>query len=409
MRLGIGFFAGNGKIRANAAVLRIVELTGGLRRRYNDRMSKKRVVVGMSGGVDSAVAAALLKEQGFDVIGLYMSNWKETDDSGCCTGEQDWQDVRFVCDRLGIAYYSVDFSEQYMQQVFSHFVEEYKRGRTPNPDVLCNREIKFGPFADFARQLEADYIATGHYCRIRRDGGLNRLLLARDEDKDQTYFLNQVRQKQLDDVIFPLGDLLKTEVRQLARDFGIPVAEKKDSTGICFIGERNFLKFLSEYIPMKEGDIVTADGKVVGRHKGVYFYTIGQRRGLGIGGSADGNGERWFVLSKDVEHNRLVVSQGEDSVLFGSELVTEGFNFITPPPSREFECRVRIKHRQPLQAATARVLENGDVHLTFAAPQRAIASGQYAVIYVPYEGEDGSMDGDGSSSFVECLGGAPIR
>ena len=232
----------------------------------------------MSGGVDSAVAAALLKEQGFDVVGLYMSNWKETDPNGCCTGEQDWTDVQYICDKIGIPYYSVDFSEQYMNNVFKLFVDEYKKGRTPNPDVLCNREVKFGPFADFARELGADYVATGHYCRIRHDGDMHYLLRAKDDNKDQTYFLNQVSMQELRDVMFPLGDLTKPEVRELALKFDIPVAKKKDSTGICFIGERNFRQFLSQYIPMKDGDIVTQDGKVVGRHHGVYFYTLGQRR-----------------------------------------------------------------------------------------------------------------------------------
>lgn len=342
---------------------------------------KKRVVVGMSGGVDSAVSAALLKEQGFDVVGLYMSNWKETDPNGCCTGEQDWTDVRYVCDKIGIPYYSVDFSKQYMDNVFKLFVEEYKKGRTPNPDVLCNREVKFGPFADFARELGADYIATGHYCRVRHDGDMHYLLRAKDENKDQTYFLNQVSSHQLRDVIFPLGDLTKPEVRELALKFDIPVAKKKDSTGICFIGERNFRQFLSQYIPMKDGDIVTQDGKVVGRHHGVYFYTLGQRRGLGIGGSADGNGERWFVLGKDVANNRLIVSQGEDDILFKDGLVTEGFNFITPAPAKEFDCEVRIKHRQPLQRARLSVLDNCGTRIVFNEKQRAIAEGQYAVVY----------------------------
>ncbi len=342
----------------------------------------KRVVIGMSGGVDSAVAAALLKEQVFDVVGLYMSNWNEQDPNGCCTGEQDWSDVKYICDKIGIPYYSVDFSKEYMDNVFALFVEEYKKGRTPNPDVLCNREIKFGPFADFARQLGADYVATGHYCRIRHDGDRHYLLRAVDDNKDQTYFLNQVSEDQLRDVIFPLGDMTKPQVRECARRLNIPVAEKKDSTGICFIGERNFRQFLSQYIPMQEGDVVTQSGKVVGRHGGVAFYTLGQRRGLGIGGSKDGNGERWFVLDKDVERNLLIVSQGEDDVLFKDGLVTEGFNFITRPDSNTFDCEVRIKHRQPLQKAVATVLDNGDVKLIFDVKQRAIAAGQYAVVYI---------------------------
>lgn len=345
-------------------------------------MSKERVVVGMSGGVDSAVAAALLKEQGFDVVGLYMSNWKEEDVNGCCTGEQDWSDVKYICDKIGIPYYSIDFSEQYMNNVFKLFVEEYKKGRTPNPDVLCNREVKFGPFADFARELGAKYIATGHYCRIRHDGDRHYLLRAKDENKDQTYFLNQVSEFQIRDVMFPLGDMLKPDVRECARRLNIPVAEKKDSTGICFIGERNFRHFLSQYIPMREGDIVTQDGKVVGRHNGVYYYTLGQRRGLGIGGSSDGNGERWFVLDKDVEKNLLIVSQGEDDILFKNSLTTEGFNFITKPDTKEFDCEVRIKHRQPLQKAKAYLLDNGDLKIIFNEKQRAIAPGQYAVVYI---------------------------
>jgi tRNA-specific 2-thiouridylase len=341
----------------------------------------KRVVIGMSGGVDSAVAASILKEQGYDVIGLYMSNWKDTEPDGCCTGEQDWTDVQGICARIGIPYYSVDFSEQYMEHVFKLFVDEYKKGRTPNPDVLCNREVKFGPFADFARKMGADYIATGHYCNISHENGVNYLLRAEDENKDQTYFLNQVRQEQLNDVLFPLGNMVKTDVRDYARAHNIPVAEKKDSTGICFIGERKFREFLAKYIPMKDGDIVTTDGKVVGKHMGVYYYTIGQRRGLGIGGSKEGTGERWFVLDKDVMNNRLIVSQGEDSVLFKKELVTEGFNFITPPPANEFDCLVRIKHRQPLEKARA-IIEGEDVHFYFENPQRAIAPGQYAVAYI---------------------------
>ncbi len=341
----------------------------------------ERVVVGMSGGVDSAVAASLLKEQGFDVVGLYMSNWKEEDPDGACTGERDWADVARVCDRIGIPYYSVDFSAEYMERVFRLFVEEYKKGRTPNPDVLCNREVKFGPFVKFARGLSADYIATGHYCNVRHEGGRHYLLRAADENKDQTYFLNQVREAQLADVLFPLGGLYKEDVREYARAYDIPVAEKKDSTGICFIGERKFREFLSRYIPMKPGDIVTADGRAVGRHDGVYYYTIGQRRGLGIGGSAEGNGKSWFVLDKDVENNLLIVSQGEDAVLYKNALETEGFNFITRPDEDEFECEVRIRHRQPLQRARVYILKDG-VRIVFEKKQRAIAPGQYAVCYL---------------------------
>lgn len=351
----------------------------------------ERVVVGMSGGVDSAVAACLLKERGYDVVGLYMSNWKDTEPDGACTGERDWSDVARICDVIGIPYYSVDFSEEYMERVFSLFVEEYRRGRTPNPDVLCNREVKFGPFAEFARKLGAKYIATGHYCGISHESGRNYLLRAADENKDQTYFLNQVAERQFDGVVFPLAAMSKAEVRAYAREKNIPVAAKKDSTGICFIGERKFREFLSKYIPMKEGDIITADGKKVGRHSGVYYYTLGQRRGLGIGGSASGNGESWFVLDKDVAGNRLIVSQGEDSSLYKNSLTTEGFNFITRPDADEFDCLVRIRHRQPLQNARAFIEKDG-IRIVFAEKQRAIAPGQYAVCY------DGRV----------CLGGGVI-
>lgn len=352
----------------------------GARSKEPHQVMAKRVVVGMSGGVDSAVAASLLKEQGFDVVGLYMSNWKDTEPDGSCTGERDWADVERVCSALDIPYYSVDFSGQYMERVFSLFVDEYRKGRTPNPDVLCNREIKFGPFREFARELGADFIATGHYCRIRHEDGRNYLLRAADENKDQTYFLNQVTERQLDDVLFPLGDFIKNDVRAYAREKGIPVAEKKDSTGICFIGERKFREFLSRYIPMKEGDIVTESGEAVGRHRGVFYYTIGQRRGLGIGGKAEGSGESWFVLDKDVERNLLIVSQGEGDRLFKGALETDGFNFITRPDGDEFECEVRIRHRQPLEKAVARVVAGG-VRIEFARKQRAIAAGQYAVCY----------------------------
>ena len=352
---------------------------------------KKRVVVGMSGGVDSSLSALLLKEQGFEVIGLFMRNWHEKDEGGCCTADEDFYDVRAVCNDIGIPYYSVDFADQYYERVFKHFVEEYKKGRTPNPDVLCNKEIKFAPFVEQALSMGADYIATGHYCNVRHDeDGLNYLLKAKDSNKDQTYFLNQLSSKQLDKVIFPVGNLDKSEVRELAAKFGLSTAEKKDSTGICFIGERNFRKFLSEYIPMKEGDIKTLDGKVVGRHNGVFYYTVGQRKGLGIGGG--GNGEAWFVVSKDVEKNILYVSQGDQSMIHHSNLLCESFNFITKRPDKnEFECTVRIRHRQPEQKAVAKLVGDG-VEISFEKPQRAIAEGQYAVAY------DGEV----------CLGGGVI-
>jgi tRNA-specific 2-thiouridylase len=344
---------------------------------------KKTVVVGMSGGVDSAVSALLLKQAGYDVVALYMSNWRETE-GGACRGEEDYYDVKRICGEIGIPYYSADFSDEYMEGVFKFFLEEYKAGRTPNPDVLCNREIKFSHFKKFALEMGADFVATGHYAKAEKRDGINYLKKAADQNKDQTYFLNQLTSAQLDNVLFPVGDLIKNQVREIAEQNKISVARKKDSTGICFVGERKFREFLSRYIPMKEGDIVDKSGKVVGRHKGVFYYTIGQRRGLGIGGNSIG--ESWYVLDKDVLNNRLIVSQGEDGSLFSKSLTTAGFNFISQPPaSDEFDCEARIRHRQPLQKARAKVFYDGGevsaVRLEFATPQRAVAAGQYAVIY----------------------------
>lgn len=342
----------------------------------------QRVVVGMSGGVDSSLTAALLKEQGYDVIGLFMRNWHETDDSGCCSADQDFYDVRNVCNQIGIPYFSVDFADKYYDRVFRHFVEEYRKGRTPNPDVLCNREIKFGPFVKQALAMGADWIATGHYCNVlHADDGYHYLCKAVDANKDQTYFLNQVSSSQLEKVLFPLGNLDKPTVRALAQKYGLSTAEKKDSTGICFIGERNFRHFLSQYIPMQRGEIRTRDGQVVGEHEGVFYYTVGQRRGLGIGGG--GNGGRWFVVDKDVEKNILYVSQGDQSELYHDVLECDAFHIIAKPPTeREFDCTVRIRHRQAEQKARAIVLPSGGMRIEFERAQRAIAIGQYAVVYV---------------------------
>lgn len=342
-------------------------------------MSKKRVVVGISGGVDSSVAAYLLKEQGYDVVGLFMRNWKEEDDAGHCTAEVDYADALRVCATLDIPFYTADFSKEYWDRVFLHFVEEYKKGRTPNPDVLCNREIKFKPFLERAKLAGADYIATGHYCGVKRVGDRTYLTRAKDENKDQTYFLNQLKEEQIKDVLFPLQDISdKSEVRRIAEKLGLVTADKKDSTGICFIGERKFREFLSQYIPMKEGDIV-CDGRVVGRHQGVFFYTLGQRKGLGIGGE----GERWFVTGKDVKNNILFVSHGEDSCLFKNTLTCESFNWINGTPfEKTARVTARIRHRQPLQQATYTILPDGRVQVDFLSPQRAIAEGQYCVLYL---------------------------
>lgn len=353
----------------------------------------KTVVIGMSGGVDSSVAALLLKEQGYDVIGLFMNNWKETDPNGCCTAEEDYTDVRRVANLIGIPYYTVDFSQNYWDNVFRLFVEEYQKGRTPNPDVLCNREIKFGAFREQAAKIGADYIATGHYCGVKRENGRTYLTRAADENKDQTYFLNQVTEEQISNVIFPLEKITKPEVRAIAEKYGLATAKKKDSTGICFIGERNFRNFLSKYIPMKEGEIRTLDGKVVGRHDGVYYYTVGQHKGFGLGGvKGENNAEPWYIVKKDVQNNILYVNQGEPEELYSKVLTTAGFNFITEDVADGKEVEVRIRHRQPLQKAKFFHTETG-ARVEFFDKQRAVASGQYCVVY------DGEV----------CVGGGVIE
>jgi len=352
-----------------------------------------KVVVGLSGGVDSSVAALLLKQQGYEVIGLFMRNWDEADENGVCSADEDYRDVRRVADTLGIPYYAVDFSAEYYDRVFAHFVEEYQKGRTPNPDVLCNREIKFEAFAKYAASFGADYIATGHYAKLEtRADGLPHLMRSADEAKDQTYFLNQVKCEQLTNVLFPLSDIAdKHYVREMAATYGLSTAAKKDSTGICFIGERRFRQFLATYIPMKEGEIKTLDGKTVGRHNGVYYYTVGQRKGLGVGGG--GNGEPYFVVRKDVENNVLWVNQGECDALYSRSLEVDDFNFIPRPlADGEYRMRCRIRHRQPLQDATV-LVEGKRVRVLFDTPQRAVAEGQYAVLY---NGRD-------------CLGGGVIE
>lgn len=352
-----------------------------------------RVVVGISGGVDSSVAAYLLKKQGHDVIGLFMINWDEQD--GECTAEEDYEDVKRVCTKIGIPYFSVNYAKEYYDRVFQYFLDEYKAGRTPNPDVLCNREIKFGPFLEKAKQLGADMIATGHYAKTYIKDGKTYLQKSKDLSKDQTYFLNQLNQDQLSSVLFPLADIEKTEVREIAKELELSTAEKKDSTGICFIGERNFKKFLKQYLPAQAGDICTLDGKVVGRHDGLMYYTIGQRRGLNLGGRQDGNGERWFVLKKDLEKNILYVSQGECQELFTEGLYADTFNWIPEVPAeKEFDCYAKFRYRQPDQKVHVTILDDTHIKVDFAEKQRAITEGQFVVLYT----EDGT-----------CLGGGIIN
>ncbi|MDE5667220.1 MAG: tRNA 2-thiouridine(34) synthase MnmA [Clostridia bacterium] len=337
------------------------------------------VVVGMSGGVDSSVAAYLLKKQGYNVIGLFMMNWEEPDGDGVCCAEADFADVRRVCAALDIPYYSVNFAAEYRERVFKHFLDEYRAGRTPNPDVLCNREIKFGPFRDYALSLGADLIATGHYCGIEHSGGRHRLKKAADGGKDQTYFLNQVREEQLSNVLFPLAALPKSEVRKIAEETGLATAKKKDSTGICFIGERNFRKFLQTYLPAQPGKIITLDGETVGEHVGLMYYTLGQRKGLELGGKRGEDG-RWFVVEKDLKNNILYVSHGDEAPLFSKACRVSNLNWIGYMPKLTIDCTAKFRYRQPEQKVKIK-LENDTALVEFAESQRAVTEGQYAVFY----------------------------
>lgn len=351
-------------------------------------MIENRIAVGMSGGVDSAVAALLLKRQGYDVIGVFMKNWDDTEDDEC-TAAEDYDDVRAVCETIGIPYYTVNFQKEYWERVFTHFLDEYKKGRTPNPDVMCNSEIKFAAFKDFTRQMGAARFATGHYVRVSHENGVH-LLKGSDGAKDQSYFLCMLSREQLNNAVFPIGDMVKPDVRRLAAEAGISVAAKKDSTGICFIGERKFREFLSRFLPACPGDMRTLDGEYIGRHMGLMYYTLGQRRGLDIGGR--GTGERWFVVKKDLGNNILYVEQGADSpALYSSALLTEHFNFINEPDASSFICNARFRYRQPDQAVRAEK-RGGRLFIEFNEKQRAVTPGQYAALYI----------GD------ECIGGGVI-
>lgn len=300
--------------------------------------SKIRVVVGMSGGVDSSVVAYLLKQQGYDVVGVFMKNWDDKNDSGVCTATEDYADVAKVADQIGIPYYSVNFEKEYWDGVFTYFLDEYKKGRTPNPDVMCNKEVKFKAFLDYAMQLDADYIAMGHYAQLKRDpDGTVHLMRGADENKDQTYFLSQLTQKNLQKAMFPIGGMNKQEVRKIAEEAGLATAKKKDSTGVCFIGERDFSKFLNEFLPAKPGKMMTVDGEVKGEHFGLMNYTIGQRRGLGIGGDAKSN-EPWFVVGKDLATNTLLVGQGyHNEHLYATSLEASELSFVAPIEDRGSE------------------------------------------------------------------------
>jgi tRNA-specific 2-thiouridylase len=346
-------------------------------------MSKGRVVVGMSGGVDSSVAAWLLKEQGHEVVGLFMKNWEDDDDDEYCTSRQDLIDAVSVADLLGIEIEAVNFSSEYKDRVFSNFLSEYEAGRTPNPDVLCNAEIKFKAFLDHALQLGAERIATGHYAQVDERDGLFRLIKAEDGTKDQSYFLYRLNQAQLSKTLFPLGALYKRDVREMARKLGLPNHDKKDSTGICFIGERPFREFLNRYLPTKPGDMILPDGKVIGQHIGLMYYTIGQRQGLGIGGSRDGDGEPWYVAAKDMKANRLVVVQGhENPALVADALVATDMNWISGAlPHCHWVYGAKTRYRQKDSPCGIEWVNRDGFEIRFAEPQWAVTPGQSVVVY----------------------------
>ena len=345
-------------------------------------MSEK-VIIGVSGGVDSSVAALLLKQQGYQVEALFMKNWDEQTSDGSCLWEADVEDAMLVCDKLDIQLNTVDLSREYWDGVFSDFLEEYKKGRTPNPDILCNQEVKFKAFLEHAIRLGADKIATGHYARIKTEQGLQQLCKAGDLNKDQSYFLCRLNQKQLEKTLFPLAELDKPEVRELAKQARLITQDKKDSTGICFIGERPFREFLSQYIPVQKGEIRTIEGDIVGEHTGTYFYTLGQRQGLGIGGVRFASDEPWYVVQKDIANNILIVAQGHNHpALFSSSLEASNVNWISHPPNHlPQSCMAKTRYRQPDQACTIESIDGNKVMVNFYKPQRATTPGQYVVFY----------------------------
>jgi tRNA-specific 2-thiouridylase len=350
--------------------------------RINRMNSAQRVVLGISGGVDSAVAAALLKDAGYDLHALFMRNW-DADDDGYCTAAADLQDARKVCDELGIPLHTVNFAAEYRDRVFAHFLAELRAGRTPNPDVACNREIKFGVCFAHARRLGADWFATGHYARSAVVDGQPRLLRAIDRGKDQTYFLHSVPGELLARTLFPIGHLAKTEVRCMAHQRALPVHDKRDSTGICFIGERPFAEFLGQYLPAQPGPIEATDGRVLGLHRGLMYYTLGQRQGLKLGGVRGAAEAPWYVAGKDLGRNVLVVTQQhDDPCLMTGEFDTEPAHWIAgAAPAAEFTCTVKTRYRQPDHACTVRVHDDGRCQVRTATPQRAVTPGQSAVFY----------------------------
>ena len=359
---------------------------------FRSSIAGRRVILGLSGGVDSAVAALLLKQAGADVQALHMTNWE--DDDGYCTSAEDLQDARRVCEQLDIPLHHANFAAEYRDRVFDYFLDECRSGRTPNPDILCNREIKFGVFREYAKRLGGELLATGHYARTTDIDGETALLKGADPNKDQSYFLHAVSETALAETVFPLGDLEKGEVRRIAKDHGLTVHGKKDSTGICFIGERPFREFLKTYLPASPGRMQTPDGDDVGEHVGLMYYTLGQRQGLGIGGRRDAGEEPWYVVDKRIDDNVLVVAQGEHALLFCEGLEASEASWIGAPPDDlcGFRCNAKVRYRQPDQACTVTRNPDGTLRVDFDEPQRAVTPGQFVVFY----------DGE------RCLGGAVI-
>lgn len=339
-----------------------------------------KIIIGLSGGVDSSVAALLLLKQGFEVEALFMKNWEEDDTDGHCTAEQDLSDAQKVADKLGIKLHTVNFSSDYWEDVFEHFLQEHKKGRTPNPDVLCNQKIKFKAFLDFALNLGADKIATGHYARIAEKAGTFQLKTGLDDNKDQSYFLHLLNQYQLSKTLFPLGEINKNSVRKIATENNFITANKKDSTGICFIGKRPFTEFLQTYLPKQPGNIVNENGQFIKHHQGLAFYTIGQRKGLQIGGGFGESGEPWFVADKRLKNNELLVVQGDSPLLYHTSLTTSNPHWIANEPKFPLKCKAKIRYRQLSQDCTI-TIENKTMKVTFKHPQRAITPGQSIVFY----------------------------